>query len=236
MTVSGTGFGANVAVGVCEGIVDATPEVTECGFAVVFQADGTGAFTDSFVVDRFITPTSMNGAVIDCADGQHQCGIGAANFSTVTPSSVVPLAFTPEPPAHPRLDILDKNRANQELFGDNVYSRDGLGVQHRSHVLVNGFWTYAVVVQNDGDVADDLIVSAPPSAGVQYFFGYFYITGPVTGAGFRFTDVQPSGSFLFAVRALGLPPVSEVDVRVTVQSGLAPNLRDATLLAFTTPG
>jgi hypothetical protein len=231
VTVSGTGFDANGTVAVCEGIVSATPSAGDCGSQIsFFSTDGSGSFSEPYVVRRFIAPGAQNGAVFDCADSQNQCGIGAANFTALTPISVQPITFAPQPPAHPRSDMIVKNRATQELYGDNFYTTSGAGVQHRQHALVDGHWTFALEVQNDGDVADDLIVSAPQVPGVQYFYGYYDITSEVTGAGFPFVGVQPGERVLFGMRDVGSESVNAL---VTVHPGLAPAVRDAAVFTFT---
>ena len=60
-----------------------------------------------------------------------------------------------------------------------------------------------MIVQNDGDITDDLILSAPnvptPPLAVRFYVGYFDVTAAVTGSGFTFHDVAPGQSFVFAV-------------------------------------
>src|SRR5262249_30141701 len=149
------------------------PTITDCaggGPQFSASADSAGNFTGSLTVTRFVKVGSRR---IDCADPSNPCAIGVADLNVFSTSNLVSLAFAPQPPVNPRPDIMVKNRATGELYGDNFYDPNGGGVQRRVHAEVNGSWTFAVQIQNDGDVPDDLTITASAVPGVQYFVGYF---------------------------------------------------------------
>ena len=236
VTIHGSGFPSDSSVAACEGIVDATPDSSDCAtFVGFFTTDSSGSFTTQFAVRRFITPSST-GVMIDCADPSNPCGIGAAEFDTTFgPISSVTLAFRPQTIV-PRPDIMVRNVATGQLYGDDVYSSSGNGVQTRRHLLVDGKWAYAVRVQNDGNEADDLIVKALVQTDVTYFLGYYNVTSAVMGSGLRLPQVAAGRTISLAVRGVSV----ENDIRdfaaiVTVTSGAAFELSDTVQLQYLDP-
>jgi hypothetical protein len=131
--------------------------------------------------------------------------LGAAEFSDIANTTVVvPLGFDAVS-GTPRPDLIFKNRATQQLFEDNQYFANASAAPQHSHAIVpGGKWTYALLVQNDSDVVDDLVLSAPivptPPFAVRFFVGYYDVTTAVTGSGFTFQDFAPGQSFVFAVQ------------------------------------
>jgi hypothetical protein len=226
--IDGSGFTPTASVGLCQGIVDATPGINDCGPIIgQFLTDANGEFSRQFAVHRFITPSSV-GATVDCAAPGTTCGIGAAEAADVTGTVVVvPIGFAPAT-GTPRPDAIVANIATGALFGDDLYTTNGATQSKSRKVVVGDKWSWALRVQNDGDVGDDLVVSALPRFGVRFFVGYYDVTSFVTGGGFTFAGV-PAGTMLpMAVQAsTDFMAVGDLyTVIVTVRSGAAPELRD----------
>jgi hypothetical protein len=236
LTIHGTGFPPSSSLFACEGIVDATPDFRDCGRGIPFTTDVNGSFTTQYAVRRFITPVDT-GVMVDCADPSNTCGIGAQVTADLNgPSVIVTLGFRAQTIV-PRPDLMVRNRATGVLYGDNVYSTTGNGIQTRNHVLVDGEWTYAVVVQNDGNETDDLVVSAPVQngVGVDYFDGYFNVTAQVNGGGLTLR-VAPGQTITLAVRGRALPgPAGLYAVIVSVHSVAAFELTDVLQLQYVVP-
>jgi hypothetical protein len=99
-------------------------------------------------------------------------------------------------------DLIIKRRSDGTLFFDNVYTLNPSAYFHA--ITPGGFWTYAILVQNDGDSTDDMIVQAPPPGtapfDVQYFYGYYDVTALVESDGVLLPDVEPGGTRQLAVR------------------------------------
>ena len=99
VTFTGIGFAPNETVFYCEAVVTGTtPQGTDCG--VPFQStttDANGAFSVTVTVERFLVVTNVG--VVDCAQPQTACGIGAADVFASGGSAVIqPMVFTPQPP------------------------------------------------------------------------------------------------------------------------------------------
>ena len=92
---------------------------------------------------------------------------------------------------------------------------------------------YALRVQNDDVVTDDLVVTATPDPRVRYFVGYYEVTAQVHGGGFRYTDVAPGEVLPLAMQmsAVGLGPGDSYALPVTVASGAAAERIDVAWLA-----
>ncbi len=231
VVISGSGFAPSVDVGVCQGIVDGPPGIEDCGSILgLFRTDATGAFSTQYAVKRFMT---VNGQNVDCAAPGAGCTLGAADYSDIANTSVVvPLGFVAAS-GTPRPDLIFKRRDTQQLLEDNQYFPNvSYAPQHGHAIASPGTWVYALVVQNDGDVADDLVLTTPivPSSpfGVQVFVGYYDVTSYATGAGVVISDVAPGQSFVVAIRfslAAGVHD-SGVLASVKLSSGSAPELVD----------
>ena len=220
--VSASGFAPSVNVGLCQAVVDGTPDGGDCGASTiaVLSTDESGAFSTQFAVRRFLV---IRGQQVDCAAPGAACVLGTAEVSDIANTSVVvPLSFLPAT-GTPRPDLIHKQRATQQLFFDNKYFSSVSDAPQRSHAIVPGrTWTYALIVQNDGDITDDLILSAPnvptPPLAVRFYVGYFDVTAAVTGSGFTFHDFAPGQSFVFAVEF-------RADVSITEGSGALASLK-----------
>lgn len=225
VSLDGSGFNPG-PVGVCELVIDADPGREDCGFVAAFAADSNGELSGQFTIRRYLDTRSAG--LVDCAAPSARCGIAAAEIDSelnpipgttvVAPINLRELAATGRP------DILIKNRATGALSGDNFYTTICCN-QYRQHsVAVGGKWSYALRVQNDDIVDDDLIVTATPDARVRYFVGYFEITAQVTNGGFRYTNVGPGDILRVAMQmsGVGLAPGDSYAVPVTVASGAAP--------------
>jgi hypothetical protein len=239
ITIAGSGFTPSVQVGVCQGIVAGTPGSEDCGSPVnLLQTDANGAFSTQIAARRFMT---VGGQPIDCASSGAACMIGAAEVADIANTAVVaPITFLPAS-SHPRPDLIFKRRDTQQLLEDNQYfSNVSLAPQH-THPLVNGKWVYALVVQNDGDVTDDLVLTTPivPSPPIVFdvFVGYYNVTAFAAGSGVVFHDVAPGQSFVVGVRFSAAPDVSGLGVLASVKlsSASAPELVDYSRLWVDTP-
>lgn len=201
--VSGSGFAPSVDVGICQAVVDGTPDVGDCGELAValLRADESGGISAQFVVRRFLI---IRGQQVDCAAPGAACVLGAAELSDVANTSVVvPLSFLPAT-GTPQPDLIHKRRDTQQLFYDNQYFPNVGVAPQRSHTMIpGGNWVFALIVQNDGDITDDLVLSAPvvpsPPFTVHFYFSWADVTPAVTGSGFTFHDVAPGQSFVFAM-------------------------------------
>ena len=231
VAIAGSGFAPSVDVGVCEGIVAGAPGIEDCGTTIgLFRTDENGAFSTQFAVHRFLT---VGGQPVDCASPGAACSIGAAELDDIANTAVaVPLGFEPAS-ANPRPDLIFKRHDTQQLLYNDQYFPNVPAAPQRAHSIASGgTWTYALVVQNDGDVADDLVLTTPhvPSApfGLRVFVGYYDITAPVTGSGLVFHDVAPGQSFVVAIRFSADAGAHDAGVLASVKlsSGSAPELVD----------
>ena len=147
----------------------------------------------------------IRGQQVDCAAPGAACGWVRPSCPTSrTPRSSFPSASFPRPVLRGPICI-HKRRDTQQLFYDNQYFPSVSDAPQRSHAIVpGGTWTFALIVQNDGDITDDLILSAPnvptPPLAVRFYVGYFDVTAAVTGSGFTFHDFAPGQLFVFAVQ------------------------------------
>jgi Neocarzinostatin family len=103
VTVSGSGFPTETALGIA--MCTAGPlSIDDCdlGTSDFVDSDATGAFTTQYTVERLIE-TPATGAV-DCAVAPG-CILGVANLADFTQNAIAPLAFDPNVPPQPRLEI-----------------------------------------------------------------------------------------------------------------------------------
>jgi hypothetical protein len=140
---------------------------------------------------------------------------------------IAPISFAPAT-GTPRPDAIVENLATGAPFRDDFYTTNGATQAKTRKVPVGSKWSWALRAQNDGNVADDLVVSALPQFGVRFFVGYYDVTSYVTGGGFTFAGVAPDAILPFAVQATTdfLAVGDLYTVIVTVRSGAAPELRD----------
>jgi hypothetical protein len=103
VTVSGSGFAAETTLGIA--MCTAVPlSIDDCDIStsVLVQSDATGAFTTEYTVERLIeTPAA---GPVDCAVAP-TCILGVANIADFTQNATAPLAFDPNVPPQPRLEI-----------------------------------------------------------------------------------------------------------------------------------
>jgi len=125
-------------------------------------------------------------------------------------------------------DGMIRRRSDGAITGDNIYNLDGSGQTRIRGVAPGTTWSFAVRLENDGDVAGDIRVTAPPSSPpftVRYLVANFNITSKVTGGGFTFTDVAPGQIWTLGVQfnvAPDTPLESQADPLVKFTSETAP--------------
>jgi hypothetical protein len=149
-----------------------------------------------------------------------------------------PIVFSPYQP-----DGQIKRQSDGFLLGDNVYSAFDTFGQRRSHAVnPGGTWTFAVRVENDGAVTDDIRVSVGSTFGsipIRYSYGYFDIGAAVLGGGgFVFTGLAPGEARIFAVRFAApadAPLGSTTTTRLTFSSADDADAIDLTAKVFPPP-
>jgi hypothetical protein len=103
VTVSGSGFPADTDLGIVE-CATGPPTIDACdldtlGFVVT---DAAGTFSTDFTVERLIeTPAA---GPVDCAVAWGTCAVGVGTLD-VSQTAIAPLAFDPDVPPQPRLEI-----------------------------------------------------------------------------------------------------------------------------------
>jgi hypothetical protein len=100
-------------------------------------------------------------------------------------------------------DLVIKRRSDGVMFFDNEYTQTPSAYLHA--LTPGASWTYAIIIQNDGNTTGDLVVQVQESTAtspfdVQYFFGYYDVTSAVEGDGLVVPAMTPGESRLFAVR------------------------------------
>ena len=221
VTVDGTGFRPNAKIEILQCGTDPQSTPADCSqnFTTAV-ADAAGAFSGSFAVQESI---SRPAGRVEC-DSPGICVIAAAEVVDI-PGTIV---TAPLDTAALQPDGRIKRRSDGAITGDNIYNTNGDGQTRIRAVAPGVVWTFAVQLQNDGEVADDITVTAPPSSPpftVQYFVGYYDVTPYVTGGGFTFTDVAPGQIWTFAVRFIvtaDAPLESRADPLVTFSSAPPP--------------
>jgi len=212
VSVDGTGWPAstNMSVQECANIVGASEP--ECYPAQLVNTDTQGRFSSSYVVHRFFDDA-------DCVNG---CVIRVERTDLAPPSYTFPIRFSINSSQGP--DLIIKRRSDGAHFFDNYYSTTGPGLRHA--IVEGGYWTFAVLAQNDGPATTDITVHsrtrfATAPFTVQYFYGYYDVTAGVNGSGLLLPSVAPGESRLLAVRFLfngpPMPPFQPVaDISMTV--------------------
>jgi hypothetical protein len=128
----------------------------------------------------------------------------------------------------PQPDGRIRRRSDGAITGNDIYNFDGAAQTRIRAVAPGTTWSFAVQLQNDGEIADDITVTAPPSSPpftVRYFVSYFDITQYVTGGGFTFTDVAPGQIWTLGVQfntAADAPLESRADPLMTFSSATVP--------------
>jgi hypothetical protein len=221
VTVAGTGFRPNAKIEILQCGVDPQSTPADCGSNYTTAvADAAGAFSGSFVVQQSV---SRPAGRVDC-DSPGICVMAAAEVVDI-PGTIVtaPLDIAALQP-----DGRIRRRSDGVITGDNIYNLNADGQTRIRAVAPGTTWSFAVQLQNDGEVADDITVTAPPSSApftVRYFVSYFDITQYVTGGGFTFTDVAPGQIWTLGVQfntAANAPLESRADPLVTFTSATVP--------------
>jgi hypothetical protein len=135
------------------------------------------------------------------------CVIAAAEVVDI-PGTIVtaPLDITARQP-----DGMIRRRSDGAITGNDIDNLDGSGQTRIRAVAPGTTWSFAVQLENDGEVADNITVTAPPSSppfSVRYVVANFNITSKVTGGGFTFTDVAPGQIWTLAVQFNVAPDAS----------------------------
>jgi Neocarzinostatin family len=218
VTVAGTGFRANANIEILQCVTGAQDPTGCSPNFTTTVADTAGAFSTPYIVSQF-----LGAGPVDCHT-PGACVMAAAETVDI-PRTIVttPLQITALQP-----DGRIRRRSDGAITGDNIYNLNADGQTRIRAVAPATTWSFAVQLQNDGEVADNIRVTAPPSSPpftVRYFLAYFDITSKVTGGGFTFTDVAPGQIWTLGVQfntAAGAPLQSRADPLVTFTSATAP--------------
>jgi hypothetical protein len=188
VTVAGTGFRPNANIEILQCVTGAQDPTGCSPNFTTAVADGAGAFSAAYIVSRFVSPPGASS--VDCQPAG-RCVMAAAETVDI-PGTIVTAPLEITRPQQPDGQI--RRLSDGAITGDNIYNLDGTGQTRLRAVVPGAKWSFAVQVQNDGDVTDDITVTAPPSSSpftVRYFVSYFDITSQVTGGGFTFTGIAP---------------------------------------------
>jgi hypothetical protein len=211
VTVSGSGFPANLPVTLDVNEV-AQPALTPQIAPMTVVASPTGEISASYPVHR------LNLRFHDCAHVALGCEVrakvGGATFGRA------PIGFLPVQP-----DARLRRLSDDAIFFDDVYSPIASTTQLVQHAITpGGRWSYAVQIQNDGPVADDMTLRGSPSPEnyfkIRYFVGFYDVTASVTGAGFTYRNMAAGEVRKLAVQFTALP-----DVPPDVGLGMTASLR-----------
>ena len=105
VTFSGGGFTPNASIFYCEAVVTGmTPQGSDCGVPFqTTQTDENGTFSVTVTVERFLVIANVG--VVDCAQPNATCGIGAGDLLSPGGSAVITsMTFTPQPPVEDPFD------------------------------------------------------------------------------------------------------------------------------------
>jgi hypothetical protein len=129
-------------------------------------------------------------------------------------------------------DLRQRRRSDGTIFFDDVYTIASNPPMMSHTIDPGGVWTFAVQVQNDGDVTDDITVTgAAPSYGItgRYFLGWYDISAAIDNGGFTFRDVPPGEVITFALRFQAPPDAfagMEQQAALIARSGIDPEAVD----------
>lgn len=230
VSVDGADWPASTSMTVQEcAQVGNTPE-PECYPPQTVSTNASGSFTTSYVVHRFFDDA-------DCVTTLSvSCFMLVQRADLAPPGYLIAIGFNINSSQGP--DLIIKRRSDGTLFFDNYYSTAGASYSHA--IVEGGYWTFAVLVQNDGLATTDITVhsrtrfSTAPFT-VQYFYGYYDVTAAVTGSGMLLPSVASGESRLLAVRFLfngpPMPPFQPfADVAMTVTTPRVSIAQDALTL------
>ncbi len=224
VTVTGTGWPASEPLPVAQCVRVAL--VVTCEIRVVVEPDATGAFTTPVVVRQFV--------------GGNDCRANFCFIGAEVPDEFVAFEGITFIGGRPDL-ILHRRSDGAQFFADEYFADVFEPV--RSHAIsAGGKWTYALRIQNDGPLVDDLVVRLKrfegfPPFSVRVFVGYFDVTAAALDEGIVFDDLAPGETRSFAVqfRAVGAAAGQEARVRVSAWTAPIENKRDNVGLRVFTP-
>ena len=216
VTVSGTNFGARSSIAMCEGII--SPSL--CGGPVhTTTADVNGHFQTTMGVDRFLVVVGVG--VIDCAQPQSSCGIGALDLTNGGNTAIKPIAFTPQPPVDDPFNariigrVTDTN--GSPVAGAPVWAyraTDGWVGSVRTTTDQNGNY---VLEDAEPGISYRLVFGAPPGSGlVAEWYG-----GPASGG-------SPTRANAFDVTLSANTPVVTANAALAAGGSITGTVVDAT--------
>jgi Neocarzinostatin family len=213
VTVSGSGLGPAVSLTVSE-CVALPPIPEECSRSVPVQTTNDGAYSTPYVVQN----PGCGVLVLICAIELKGADGNAVDFDFISFDR-----HAAEP------DVVIRRRSDGHLLFDNVPGSP----LYVHGIAPGGAWTFAVLVQNDGHTAGDVVVTAPTVASpfaVHYFLGYYDVTSFVTGSGLTLPNVAPGGQSVFAIRFTATPDVvagAAADITLSATSPNPPSTGDS---------
>jgi hypothetical protein len=228
VTVAGEGFAPDASIL----LVTCRVESSACSLISPLSvvSDGDGAFTTPYSVPR------LNLRNQDCLHLSGGCEVRAMMSGAIVGRA--PVSFYPVQP-----DGQVKRQSDGVIFFDDQYATmpNQSPVQSRTHAIQpGGTWSYALRLQNDGPVTDDLTFTGPASPAnnfqVRYFVGWFDVTAKVTSTGFTFQDVPVGTTKSIAVQFSALPGAGgNMTARMSFSSGIDPDARDVVSLNVYVP-
>lgn len=233
VSVDGADWPASTSMTVQEcAFVGNTPE-PECYPPQTVMTNASGSFMTSYVTHRFFDNADCVTTIgVDCF-------MLVQRTDLAPPSYQITIRFSINSSQGP--DLIIKRRSDGTLFFDNYYSTTAASYRHT--IVEGGYWTFAVLAQNDGFATTDITVhsrtrNATAPFTVQYFYGYYDVTAAVTGSGLLLPSVASGQSRLLAVRfrfdGPPMPPFQPfADVAMTVTTPRVAIAQDALTLQVT---
>jgi hypothetical protein len=247
VTVTGSDFSPNALIGICEGVVSATPSRNDCSYSQkTGRASTSGDFSLSLTALQQFTTLTL-GREVHCWV-ENICVVLAAEIDesslpdiNLIPGTAVysaPLTFL-----HVQPDLRIRRLSDDAIRFDDQYLsmiKDEWAVNTTTPPRN---FSYAIQVQNDGNVTDALTVRGfdatprntvpSPDISVRYFCAWQDVTSQVLSeTGFTFPHMPPGAfgklSLQFLVSA-NAPVDAKSHQAIAVTSGLAPHtfLEDA---------
>ena len=192
VSVTGSGWPASTSLALLECRVASGPSVTCFG-----QESGTTDSEGDFSTQYVVMNDACNASGVSCL-----LGVSLEDFSSPV-LTILHFAVGPRP------DLVIRRRSDGVLFFDDVYTTTPTPYGHT--IVAARTWTFAVLLQNDGDAAGDMTVNATSVAApftTRYLFGYYDLTSFVTsGAGLTLPNMAPGASELLAVQFTAAPTI-----------------------------
>jgi hypothetical protein len=211
VTLHGTGFQPLATVYYCEGVVDSSPDPSDCGTSyLTTEADQSGEFSQSFQVERFLSSASHG--EIDCAQPDAACGVGADDLFTSNGGAVItPIAFTSQPPVEFEINGTVTDPDGNPVEGVDVWAyknSDGFAPTFQTVTGSDGKYTLADVERN-----------------VEYRLRF----GPPSGSGFapEWYNNQFNRRAAAFVELGFRVPTATLDAQLATSGGIAGTVTDA---------